>query len=203
MAGFAQSQFGLVRVGRRGKLDATFGNNGKVVTSYGEIDTNGASDVALQRNGKIVTVGSVFNLATGSSDFAVTRYTASGRLDESFGPNGRRLTSFTPSPGEGTGGSWDEANSVAITPDGGIAVAGTTNAKNQLRDMGVVMYRPNGSLNTSFAGDGKAVTDFMGLSEVGQSILVQRDGKVLVGGLINGPGTAGGYFGVARFRRPR
>ena len=67
-----------------GDLDRTFGGDGTVVTDVGGDDC--PSDVAVQRDGKIVVVG-VSILPTGSA-FVITRYTASGALDRTFGDGG-------------------------------------------------------------------------------------------------------------------
>ena len=67
-----------------GDLDRTFGGDGTVVTDVGGDDY--PSDVAVQRDGKIVVVG-VSILPTGSA-FVMTRYTASGALDRTFGDGG-------------------------------------------------------------------------------------------------------------------
>ena len=65
-----------------GDLDPTFGNAGRVVTSFpGGLDT--ANDIAVQSDGKIVVAGS------SGSDFAVVRYNTNGTLDVTFGVGGR------------------------------------------------------------------------------------------------------------------
>ena len=65
-----ETDFALVRYTTRGKLDPSFGTGGKVLT---DID-GGASAVAVQKDGKIVTAGSTENAPTGSA-FALVRYT--------------------------------------------------------------------------------------------------------------------------------
>ena len=42
-------------------------------------------------------------------------------------------------------------------------------------------YNSNGSLDTSFDGDGKVTTD-LGSSDIGTSVTVQADGKILMSG---------------------
>lgn len=66
--------FALARFNADGNLDSGFGSEGKVSTDFSPID--GASDLVLQRDGKIVVAGAVIN--SGDSDFAVVRYEGDG-----------------------------------------------------------------------------------------------------------------------------
>src|SRR6188508_1891345 len=75
-----------------GDLDRTFGDRGKVITNISR-GNDGASDVAIQANGKIVAVG---RAATRNyyGKFAVARYRADGHLDPAFGSDGVVTTNF-------------------------------------------------------------------------------------------------------------
>jgi uncharacterized delta-60 repeat protein len=64
--------FAITRFTKDGNFDATFGNGGKITPIFQGLG-GGAHDVALQPDGKIVAVGSVFDSSTGS-DFALARY---------------------------------------------------------------------------------------------------------------------------------
>jgi uncharacterized delta-60 repeat protein len=79
--------FAVHRYGPDGGLDSSFGRAGNVFTDFGSPAT--ANALAVQSNGKIVVAGSRrFN------DFAVARYTSSGRPDGSFGSGGKATTDF-------------------------------------------------------------------------------------------------------------
>ncbi|MDD1443619.1 T9SS type A sorting domain-containing protein [Dolichospermum sp. ST_sed3] len=96
-----------------------------------------------------------------------------GLLDLSFDTDGKVTTTI------GTAG--DVAYSVAIQTDGKIVVAGEKqNGINA--DFALVRYNTNGSLDTSFSGDGKVTTDFGGLSDNGISVAIQTNGKIVVAG---------------------
>lgn len=87
-------------------LDPTFGNAGKVTTTFpGGLDT--PNDVAVQTDGKIVVAGS------SGSDFALARYNTDGSLDNSFDAVGRVTTDFA-------GVTFEEAHAVALQADGKI-----------------------------------------------------------------------------------
>ena len=110
--------FTLVRYNADGTLDTSFNGTGKVITSVGNSDS-GASELAIQTDGKIVVAG--YSLAAPdnwrTADFAVVRYNPDGSLDTSFGGTGKILI-----PDSDSG---DYAYSVAIQPNGKIVVAGS------------------------------------------------------------------------------
>ncbi len=56
-------------------------------------------------------------------------------------------------------------------------------------------YLVSGALDTSFANAGKQTVDFFGLSDGAESVVVQADGKIVVGGFAED--SFDGY-GVAR-----
>jgi uncharacterized delta-60 repeat protein len=92
---------------RDGQLDPTFGNGGKVITDIAPVDL--ASDVAIQRDGKIVVVGTTTVDPANQQDIVVARYNVEGTLDASFGIGGIVTTDFVR--------SLDSARGVAIQPD--------------------------------------------------------------------------------------
>jgi uncharacterized delta-60 repeat protein len=156
------SDFAIARYRPNGTLDASFSGDGKRMTDFGGFDV--ATGVALQANGKIVAVG-----RDGSSDFALARYNANGSLDASFSGDGKQTTDF--------GGSFDGASGVALQGDGKIVAVGGGGAG----DFALARYNPNGSLDTSFSGDGKQTTDF-GFFERANGVALQGDGKIVVVG---------------------
>ncbi|MFA7281279.1 MAG: DUF4214 domain-containing protein, partial [Sterolibacterium sp.] len=157
------------------------GGSGKVTTDFGVGDF-GAS-VALQSDGKILLAGTI------NDDFALLRYNANGSLDTSFDGDGKVATDM--------GGS-DAGHGIALQADGKILVAGEVAGNNT--NYGLVRYDVNGTLDTSFAGSGKVITDFGG-GEKANSITLQPDGKILVAGdytISSNTGSSGGYS-LARY----
>ena len=79
-----------------GTLDPTFGHHGRVTTVFHVKNrADSAFDVAIQANGRIVAAG--WEGVRPSSDrtsFALVRYTTGGRLDASFGGDGKVVTTF-------------------------------------------------------------------------------------------------------------
>ena len=181
--GSYDDDFALFRYNTDGSLDITFDGDGRVITNFGDVSAN---SVALQADGKIVVAGSRSNSPNlVDSEFAVARYNSNGSLDVTFSSDGFLTTSF---------GGNNEGRSVAIQKDGKILVAGTTkNIENY--DFALARYNSDGSLDTTFDGDGKVTTD-LGGREYGSSIAIQSDGKILVAGSNS---STRSFFALARY----
>ena len=95
----------------------------------------------------IVVAGEAINGAATDIDFALARYNSEGTLDNSFDSDGKLTTDFD--------GRDDSAISVAIQADGKIVVVGWSYSVATNNDIAMARYNANGSLDTSFDGDGK------------------------------------------------
>ncbi len=164
------TNFALVRYNADGSLDSTFGTGGKVTTPIGTSSATGYS-VAVQPDGKIVVSGTSSDGA--HDDFALVRYDADGSLDSTFGTGGKVTTPI--------GTSNDEGRSVAVQPDGKIVVSGYSYNGLDL-DFALVRYNANGSLDSTFGTGGKVTTPIGTYGDLGYSVAVQPDGKIVVSG---------------------
>lgn len=169
-SGSSTLDFAIVRYNSDGSLDTTFDGDGKVTTPIGS-SFDGAYSVAIQPDGKIVAAGYTDNAF--DTDFAIARYNSDGSPDTTFDGDGKVVTAF--------GTSFDGAYAVAIQADGKIVAAGTSMNGAEF-DFALVRYNSNGSLDTSFSGDGKVTTDVLGFDDFALSIAVQPDGKILTAG---------------------
>ncbi len=180
------SEFFLARYTPNGSLDTSFSGDGKQRTNFGGSD--GASEVALQTNGKIVVVGAG---GPGPGDFALARYTPNGSLDTSFSGDGKQTTDFF-------GGS-DFAFGMALQTNGRIVAVGGTSNSSGVNDFALTRYNTNGSLDTSFSGDGKQTTSFSpGCCDSATSVALAPNGKIFaVGQSSRTDGTSD--FAIARY----
>ncbi len=174
------SDIAVARYNPDGSLDSTFDGDGKLLTSVGGIDRG--NDVALQPDGKIVVAGYTY------ADFAVIRYNADGSLDSTFDSDGKLVTDFQ--------GNYDEGYALFLQPDGKIVVSGSANNGTN-DDFALARYNPDGSLDTSFDGDGKLMTDLSGNNDIAYAVVRQENGKIVVSGAAhNGTDTD---FALARY----
>lgn len=155
-----------------GDVDPTFATAGKRTTDFGGT-YDWAYATAVQPDGAIVAAG-VSN-ASGTYDFAVARYTASGALDPSFGKGGLVTTDF--------GGSYDWVYALALQPDGRIVAAGVSDRSGS-RDFALARYNADGSLDPTFGSGGLLVLPVRPLTtDIVRGVAVQPDGKILAAGV--------------------
>ena len=165
------SDFALVRYNKDGSLDTTFDTDGKLTTDFG-YGFDQANSVVIQLDGKIVVAGTASN-GINAGSIALVRYNSNGSLDNTFDTDGKLTTDF--------GYGFDQANSVAIQTDGKILVSGYSN-NGSIGEFTLVRYNNDGSLDNTFDTDGK-VTTLTGIGyEVGTSVAVQPNGKIVVAG---------------------
>jgi uncharacterized delta-60 repeat protein len=163
-------------------LDASFGDNGKVVTP---LPTGRA--VVLQPDGKIVVLAGL-NLG---------RFNPNGSFDTSFGTGGSVATPFNGVFGE-------EARDLALQSDGRILVVGYTRANPTILnyDFAIRRFEANGAVDTSFGNGGLVTLDFFGQVDNAHRIALLPDGRIVVGGhagILSGTGNLRHSFAVARF----
>lgn len=170
-----RKDFIVVRLNANGTLDTSFNGTGKLTVAFGT-NEDVAHAVAIQNDGKILVAGHSF---TGSyKDIAIARINVNGTLDSTFGTNGKVITDLA--------GNNDEATCIAINTDGKFAVGSFTYGAGSSvisADFGIAKYNANGSLDTSFSGDGKHVVVITpSFNDEPVAIAFQNNGKILMGG---------------------
>lgn len=140
------NDFAVARYLPDGRLDASFGTGGTVITAVGP-DADAAYAIALQADGKIVVGGDSSRGASQTGvDYALVRYTATGALDAGFGTGGVVLTPIAASGGR------DSIYALAtqfIDGEERIVAAGGEG------DFSAARYRATGALDASFGSGGK------------------------------------------------
>jgi uncharacterized delta-60 repeat protein/uncharacterized repeat protein (TIGR01451 family) len=163
-----------------GGLDLTFAGTGKVVVAAPATGGNSANAVAEQVDGKIIVVGQASGLAT--SAMRIQRFNADGSNDTTFNSTGVQTIRF----GSEVMGQ-QSATAVAIQADGKIVVAGFTNDQPSAdNDFAVARLNPNGTLDTTFDGDGRQTIAFNNVGsnndDQATAVAIQGDGKIVLGG---------------------
>jgi uncharacterized delta-60 repeat protein len=163
--------FAIVRYYANGKVDRTFGKQGIVTTNilyrdYGE-------SIAVQPDGKILLAGWAANTTNSLIEFAVARYNSDGSLDNTFGTNGIVTTA------PGLYNNLGEA--LELQPDGKILIAGKCDMGTGSLMYTVVRFNTDGSMDNTFGGSGKAITQFGSLGGA-NAITLQADGKIIISG---------------------
>jgi len=135
-----------------------------------------ARAVAIGPDGKIVLAGS-FVQGNGQRDIGVARFNDNLTIDSSFAGDGTQNSDFD--------GQADAAYAVAVQDDLKIVIAGAaiiTGAIYTDADWAVERFNANGTLDSSFSGDGKWTFDSESLDNRAYAIAIQDDGKILIAG---------------------
>jgi uncharacterized delta-60 repeat protein len=167
----------VVRYNTDGSLDTSFDSGGIATTPIGSGDDE-ARAVGIQGDGKIVVAG--WSEQSGTHDIALVRYNTDGSLDTSFNLDGKVTSPI------GTGD--DEAYGVAIQSNGKIIVVGRSESSG-LFDIAVVRYNTDGSLDTTFDGDGIVTTPIGIGDDEAYGVAIQSDNKIVVTGRSEQGGT--------------
>ena len=190
----------VARLTSTGQLDTGFGTNGVVILPTA---LESVGNIAVQTNGAIVVAGSYRGPDLGDGNpgpvtLAVARLTTSGALDPSF--NGTGVVTY--SLGANTVVLTDPTQNIALSSTGEIyttasvltraGIAGITNPGTNVTLL--TRINPNGTLDTSYGSGGSLFKPFGTIND----LAIQPDGKVILGGSVNGTSTYSSYSVVTR-----
>jgi len=196
---FDAGSAGQCKAGSGCGLDADFGTGGIVLKNYLLNDT--FQDLARDSSGRIVAVGSATNASgSGGRGAVVARFLANGTPDPTFGSGGVTMATI---------GFDTQLNAVALQPIGGgdykIVAAGFAEETGCGYRFVTARYNSNGTLDTSFDGDGFRTDQIALTSECGvysshaSAVTVQSDGKIVTVGNAN-RGATGFDWGIVRYQ---
>ncbi|RMF21877.1 MAG: hypothetical protein D6760_08575 [Deltaproteobacteria bacterium] len=170
----------VARLTADGGLDATFGNGGTAQITFTALGDFRPAAIAFQPDGKIVIAGSG-RQGYGPFDFAVARIDGTGHADGSFGSGGIVVTEISTDN--------DGAYDVAVDSSGRIVAAGTKADPGfgLSGSFAVVRYLTDGSLDNSFGSGGIVTTAITGV-DLGFTLALQSDGRIVVAGTGNADG---------------
>jgi uncharacterized delta-60 repeat protein len=161
-----------------GDLDPSFGGGAGWVRTLEIRDGSnnylpeGAEDVAIQPDGKIVVTGSVID---GGSNryFGALRYLPDGSLDGSFGAGGLVALDL---------GSFEDARAVALQRDGKVVVAGETDCETA-RCFAAMRLNPDGSPDGSFGAGGVVRVPFYLKAAWANDVAIDGQGRIVMAGV--------------------
>lgn len=187
-------KFEVIRCLQNGQIDSTFGINGSA-SRWQDSFSAITQTIALQKDGKVIAGGHVFVWPTNpDARMAVTRYTANGNVDSSFGKDGLvLLTTNQKYIGEVTG--------IGLQSDGKIIVSATCDS-----GTGSFFYLTrlltDGTIDASFGNSGHMITTFGSAQCWAQELLVQDDDKLYIAGYASpGAGNQDYTFAIARYTK--
>jgi len=189
--GGSPTQNGLVlRYLTNGALDPTFEDNPTNSPGYALMLTGNygyATSVLVEPDRSILAAGTYTGLS-GDQEYLVNRFNSNGVLSAGGFAHTRVST---------VAGTHDFCKAMKRQTDGKIVLAGYSHFPG--RNFSAVRMNSDLTLDTTFSGDGKVRTEFEpGSYDEGQSIAIQADGNIIVGG--GTQGNSGINFGLVRYR---
>jgi uncharacterized delta-60 repeat protein len=183
------TNYGIVRLMPAGALDTTFGSDGVAAIAN-------FTDFAIGPGGQIVVTSGPLTLESAAQ--IVTRYSANGAIDTTFGSAGSVTVPTSSGP-------------VAVQPDGKILVGGSMEVDGDgfegtsTDDLAVTRLNVNGSVDTTFGTDGTSTADYNkfdpgdNLNNEAQtlSLTVLPKGNILAGAEAQQQGAPGGPSALA------
>lgn len=164
-----------------GTLLNSFSGNGWLTldVSGAQIDDS-VTGIAFDASHAIIAAGTTYYGTSGTNgDWIVARFTPAGALDPTFDVDGLARIAFDLG---GTDARHDTLHGLARDPNTGkllLCGAATTVAG---YDVAVARLLPNGSLDTTFSGDGRAHHSLGGSYSQLNEVAVDGLGRVVVGG---------------------
>jgi uncharacterized delta-60 repeat protein len=160
----------VVRFTENGQLDTDFGDNGVAGIPVIEVE-NDFDCLVVQEDGKIVASGHYANELL-SFALLVVRFLPDGTLDDTFGDNGIVNYPYQ-ADAEGFG--------ITLNTDNKILLTGFTASPTYNFSMMLMKFDQQGNPDPDFGDEGLVVADY-GTYDVGYSIYVQGNDKILVAG---------------------
>ena len=172
--GHSDGDLAVMRFEAAGAPDPTFGDGGLRRTDFGGFGER-ATAAAVAADGTIVVAGSGTDSPVAlNADVLLARYEPDGTPDVTFSGDGRQVTDS---------GGEDSAQALALAAGGKVVVVGSaTNSGPTITvsDVLVARYDADGTLDTTFSGDGLQTVDFGGIDR-GAAVAVASDGRIVVG----------------------
>ena len=182
----------VIRLLPDGSQDPSFGINGKAFIIWPYIDLQGCSGL-VQPDGKILIAGR----GSWQGDFDVfmnrlfiTRLTANGKVDSSFGING--ICSIPQFQGDDHTENFGRS-AIALQPDGRIVLGDVATEQVWVNlgvatDASAAVYRvtANGIMDSTFGVNGMFFNHFGFPSYVINGLLCQQDGRIVVSTSVGG-----------------
>ncbi|HWB04782.1 MAG TPA: choice-of-anchor D domain-containing protein [Verrucomicrobiales bacterium] len=186
------AQIKLTRCNVEGTVDASFGEAGTVTLAPSPDAVSAeAVSLAVQSDGKVVVAGVARDSSLQGSAFLVARFHEDGNPDTTFNGNGRVTTRGIPA-----GTDLPYTGALSLQSDGKLLVAGTIRG-----GFALVRYLTGGRLDPEFGAGGIVATEVQEGPGGANAMVLQPDGKIVIGGTSTDSLLAGSisHMAVARY----
>jgi uncharacterized delta-60 repeat protein len=173
-----------------GILDTTFNSSGVtpgwlIIPNLSSYNSNFSRGIGINSVGQII-ISSYITKLSFETCFGVAAVTSSGTLDTSFGIGGQKILDLSPTYNLTAPSFTNGTNALALQSDNKIVITGGfLNIITGAEGFSLARFDTSGQLDLTFglAGLGYILSDLDSPNtEVGYSVAIQTDGKVLIGG---------------------
>jgi uncharacterized delta-60 repeat protein len=193
----ANQDWTLMRFKSNGTTDTSFGSSGIVKTPFLGFGDS-AKRLLIDSSNRIIAAGNTRSASVNCGgyilDYGVARYTQDGLLDTSFSGGKQTIDIY---------GAMDQLYGLSQQPDGKLLLFGYSNVNGASTTyFALARLNADGSRDSSFGllGNGVVTADFVGFDNYGLAVMVQpADGKIVVAGSVDPPGSAPWDMAVARY----
>ena len=193
----ANQDWTVMRFKSNGTTDTSFGTSGVVKTPFLGFGDS-AKRVVIDSANRIVVAGNTRSASVNCGgyiiDTGIARYTLNGGLDATFSGGKQTVDIY---------GAMDQMYGLALQPDDKVLLFGYSNVNGaNTTYMALTRLNVDGSRDASFGllGNGTVILDLTGFDNYGLAVGVQpADGKIVVAGSVDPPGTAPSDMAVARY----
>ena len=172
----AARDIAIYRLTANGAQDTTWGTAGRVNVAATSREDN-VRLTRFQSDGKLLILSRTLQPTGTLYEILLTRLNADGTTDTSFGVNGV-VETIIGTPGSTT----NLAQDMQILADGKIVVAGHRNNGGLGRDIFLIRYLSNGTIDTTFGIGGIKDVTLTRQNEFVRSLFIDNDGFLLVAG---------------------
>lgn len=175
----------LARFNENGELDKSFGDTGAVFIEEAWLASDRINDLSIQPDGKIVAIVQSYyfdpDIQVEWGNTIIMRFLPNGMFDDDFGYQtgyADHGTAYIE-----TGHDIVQGKSIALQADGKILIGGI--AKNEFGNVQYIFIsriNTDGTMDFSFTTDGFEVIDIGNHYTILSDMLLQPDGKILLGG---------------------
>ena len=159
----------IYRLNANGTIDTSFGTGGSTLIASPDTSPAQVYGMKVSTDGKIIVVGEFAAIANPRT--LISRYSANGTLDTTFGTNGFAFA--------GTGTSGNSAVTVNVLPDGRLLISGQSDFGTS-HEIFLTRLSSSGAADTTFGTNG--YVRYAGVSVTAYAVVaVQPDQRILIG----------------------
>jgi uncharacterized delta-60 repeat protein len=187
------SRFGLARLLEDGSADLAFGKQGSIIGQFAHGYEAMAGTVRVLSDGNILVAGLHYENAHRTLP-ALAMFDQRGCPIQGFGEHGRCVVRLPGNLSQGARDAWlppgvpgTEACDICVQDDGRILLLANHHFERADHVGMLIRLNADGSLDSTFNGRGFVMVRHLLMNTWLNSLMVQYDGRILVGGSINFP----------------